>query len=215
MVLTADKDSARGGLLLEMTTQAKVGVPSDEHFLIHRAMNGVTGGAAFAHSLMLEDEGPALGGMALAAGLSFCGEGCATPFDGLAFVGIVAIGARDFALEDRMVIGEVELATFIEVTGETDFGGFFWIDDGMSGAARLIMDAAGAMAGFATHLGSVRTFGLEAGMNGGGEILGDIGMTFGAAFGAHESRAGNFRWHHDGAIEGGAGDNHRGGAKAG
>ena len=215
MVLSANVNSAGRRLLLEMAPQAKIGVAGDKHLLVDGTVNGVAGGAAFPHGLVLKYEGPALGGMALTARLRFSSERCAPAFDGLTFVGTVAIGARDFTLRDGMMIGEVELAAFIEVTGETDFGGFLRIDDGMTGAARLVMDAAGAVAGFATHLGSVLTFGLEARMNGAWEILRDIGMTFLAAFGAYKGRARDVRGDHDGAVNCGAGDNDRGGQKTG
>ena len=68
MIGTANDDSRRR-LLLEVAFEAKIGVAGDEHLVVDSAVRVVTGGASFAHGLMLEDKRSALGGVALATGI--------------------------------------------------------------------------------------------------------------------------------------------------
>jgi hypothetical protein len=195
MVLSANENSARGCLPLEMAAKAKIGVASNKQLLVDRAMNGVAGRAAFAYGLVLENKRPALGRMTLTASLGFGGEGCAAAFGGLAFVGVVTIGAGDFALEDRMVIWKIEFAAFIEMTSETNFGRFLWINDSAPRAAGLIMDAARSMARFATDLERIGTFGLQARVCGCREISGNIAVAFLTTFRANECGVWDLRGH--------------------
>jgi hypothetical protein len=210
MVLSPDEDFASGRLLLEMATEAKIGVASDKHLLVDRAMNCMAGRAAFAYGLVLENKRPALGGMTLTASLGFDGQGCAAAFNCLAFVGIVTIGARDFALENRMVVGEIELAAFIEMTVETNFGRFPGINDGVAGAARLVMDAARSMARFTADLQRIGTLGLQARVCGCREIAGNIAVAFLTALGANERGVWDCRGRDYDPVNGCAGDEQNG-----
>ena len=75
----------------------------------------MTANAAFADRFMFEDKRPALGGMALQAGIVVREQGRAATlytlrkiraaaFHGVALVRIVAIGAADLAFEHRMMV---------------------------------------------------------------------------------------------------------------
>ncbi len=64
----ADEDVAIGRLLLVMAAQAKCLVARDQQPRIHAAVGIMAGGAAFAHRLMPEHEGPRLCDVALGAG---------------------------------------------------------------------------------------------------------------------------------------------------
>ena len=205
MIGTTD-DNARGGLLLEVAAEAKVGIACDEHLFVHRAVGIMAGGAALADGLMLEDKWAALDGVAFATGIVLREQRSSTAADSRAFVGIVAITATDFAIQHRMAVGELELAFFIEMTLKAGVRCLFGIDDAVVRATGLIVDTAGAVAGFAADVFGVRSLGLEPGVGGGFEIARDLGMTFGASSGANKFGAGNLRRSDDGARHRGTGD---------
>ena len=71
VVLSADQNDSRRGLLLEMTPEAEALVPRDQHSRIHRTVWLVTGGAAFAQGFVFEHKRPELCRVTLAAGLVF------------------------------------------------------------------------------------------------------------------------------------------------
>ena len=118
MIGTADDDS-RGRLLLEMTLKAKVGVSRNEHPGVDRAVGIVTSRASLADGLMLEDKGPALSRVALAASIML-GHQCGSPAaNGRTFMRIVAIAATHFPTKDRMAVRQLKLRFLVEVTFET------------------------------------------------------------------------------------------------
>jgi hypothetical protein len=71
MVPATNQKGSRGSLLLKVAFQAECLIPLHQHLLVHRAVDGVAGGATLANRLMLEDEWPALRNVALGAGISF------------------------------------------------------------------------------------------------------------------------------------------------
>ncbi len=66
-----DDDDARGLLALEVALEAEVLVALQQHFLIDRAMDPMTRGAAFADGQVLEHMRPALGDVAFRAQVAF------------------------------------------------------------------------------------------------------------------------------------------------
>lgn len=135
VIAPADKQLARRELLLEVTLQTEVLVALREQFLIHAAMRRVAGGATLANCLMLENERPALGNMAFRARLHFRGQGEPAALDRVALVRVVAIAARDFALQNRMMMRQVETAFHIQVALKTCFRRFAGVQNGIAGAA--------------------------------------------------------------------------------
>ncbi len=57
MILRANEDPAGSNLPLKMALEAKVGVTLLEHLLVHRTVDGMTGGAPLSQGLVLEDKG--------------------------------------------------------------------------------------------------------------------------------------------------------------
>ncbi|MCU0752910.1 MAG: hypothetical protein MUC40_07810 [Akkermansiaceae bacterium] len=159
---------------------------------------------------MLEDEGSALLGMALDAGLVLAGQRGAAALDGVAFVRVMAIGAGHLAIEHLVAVGQHELGLGIEVTLEAGFRRLVRIDDGAKGPSGLDMFAARAVAGLATHVDGVLALGLESGVIGGFEIAHDLLVALGAFLGAHKLGPGNTHGCHDGATARGAGNQDQG-----
>lgn len=159
---------------------------------------------------MFENERTALRRVALRARLMFRGERCAAAFDRRAFVRIVAIAATDLSLQNRMVVGQVELASLVQMTLKTGLRRFFRIDDRVVPTAALIVYAAWAVAGFATQVDRIRSFGLKLRVRRGGEILGDVSVTFLTAFRPGKLRARDCRRSHDRPLHGRAGNGNDG-----
>ena len=145
VIATTDAEGVAGGLELEMTFQTKIGVTRHQHLRVHRAMRFVTGRAAFAHGLVLENKRPALHRVALEAGFVFRGDGSAAADDRRAAMRIVAVHTSDLARFERMAIGQAELPALVQMTIETDAGKSGGVNDILSSAAGLAMDAARAM----------------------------------------------------------------------
>ena len=173
MVDPADKEAA-AGLLLEMAFQAEALIAHLKHFVIHRAVGIMAGGAAFAHGLMFKHERPALGDVAFKAGIVFRVQRGAAPFDGRPLVGIMAVAAAHPAFRHQVVKGEFELSALVQMAFKTILGGATRIDNGLAlaagsdpRAARPVIDrrtpfsgrfhvkTGGAVAGFAAHIQSV------------------------------------------------------------
>jgi len=71
MVLSADNNASGRSLLLEMAFETERLIAGDQHFLVHRTMHPMAGGASFAQRFMFEHKRAELHGMALAAGFIF------------------------------------------------------------------------------------------------------------------------------------------------
>ena len=71
VILPADIDSARSGLLLEVALQAEHMIPLRQHPRIHRSMRFVAGRASLTYRFVFEDEWPSLRDVAFAACLLF------------------------------------------------------------------------------------------------------------------------------------------------
>lgn len=192
MQKVADRN-ARGGLLLEMATKTKILIARNEHFLIYAAVGVVAGGAAFPESFVLEYEWPALRGMAFEAGFisgSLHGE---STLDHPAFMRIMAVTATDLAFFNRMMIWQFKIAALFEMTLETSLGISTRIDNRVRQAARLIVDAAGSMAGFASNILRVISARHQPGVIGSFEFLEYFLMALLAALGADECGARDLR----------------------
>ena len=202
VIRVADVNVAGGNIRaldLRVAAQAQVGIVFDEQFLVDGTVRIVTDGAALAEGLMLENEGPGLGLMALRAALILHRHGqSARGFKDVAAVRIVTVHATHVAFDDGMMLRQVEFALHIEMALETGFGIFAGIDDELRGAAGADVFAAGAMAGFATAFaGHGRIFKVQTRMRTGGKFPDDVGMAIGAGPVAHIMRAGNFQRHGD------------------
>ena len=68
MIASSDQNYIWRGLLLEMAFEAKVLVPLHQHFIVHRSVRVVAGGAAFTHRLVFKHERPSLGNVAFGTG---------------------------------------------------------------------------------------------------------------------------------------------------
>jgi hypothetical protein len=170
----------------------------------------MTGGAAFAHGFVFKDMRTALGGMALVTAFIFGEERGVSADYGVAVMWIMAVGTGQVAFRHRMMMGQVEGTAHIEVTGETDVGGFEGIDDERGVAAGLDMKIARAMAGLAPDVDGVDPLGLQSGVTGGGKVTDEFVMTIGAGAGPDIRGARNRRRCHDRACERGAGEENDG-----
>ena len=126
VILRADVNGARRlswqTLRLEVALQTQILISLHKHFVIYGAVRVVTGDAAFANRFMLENEWPALRGVALHASFLLGHYRCAAAFNYRLFVRIMAIAARHLAIFHRVMVRRVELRFFIQVTLEASFG---------------------------------------------------------------------------------------------
>jgi hypothetical protein len=206
--LAADNDGAvtLHGRMLEVTSQAEVGVTSDEHLLIHRPVRVVADRAAFEHGIVLEEEGALLRGMALRARLVLVLEVCPCVYDDMASMRIMAVTARYVTVEDLMRMREMELAAFVEMALEAGLGRPVWIDDRASGAAGVDVGRAGTVARLATGVPDRGVSQSQASVGSRGEMIGDICVAFHTRLRALESGTRDMRRNEDGSIDRHAGD---------
>ena len=176
VVTSANKDNSGCGLLLEVAFEAEGGVALHQHFAVDRAVNRVARRAAFTHRLMLENERPALRGMTLAAGLALHRRRKRSAESRVPLVRVVAVAAGHFPFHHRMMVRQVELASFVEMALEASLRILTGVDNGAVAAATLVMQAAGAVARFTAHVMKVWPFGLQASVSGGGKIAMDLGV---------------------------------------
>ena len=104
------------------------------------------------------------------------------------------------------MMGQIELAPFIQVTLKAGFRRLPGINNRGSRPAGLMVDAARAMTRLTAHVEGVGATCPELGVGSRGEIARDILVALSATFRADELRAGNFGRGHDCASDGGAGD---------
>ena len=130
-------DLRAAGLLLEMALIAQAHVAGFEHFIVHGTVRRMTHGTALTHHLVLEDEWSSLRGM------TFCARGVDGGGESLrpaghrirvTLVWIMAIGARDFPLEDGMCVRQAEFRAVVGVTLHARVGRDFRIYDGRASA---------------------------------------------------------------------------------
>lgn len=201
-VIGAADDNSAGGLLLEVTPETKIGISGDEHLIVDRPVRIVAHSAALAYRFMLENEWPPLSGMALSAGVALRQQSGSTALYSGAFVRIVAVGAAYLTTQHRMAVCQLELPFLVQVTLKAGFRRALGIQDAVMRATGLIVNATGAVTGFAANVFCVWTLRLEAHMSGGFEIAGDLGMTLSASLRAHKFRARDLRWGDHGARHG-------------
>ena len=121
-VIGAADENLPAADLLEVAFQAEVGVARRQEFCIDRSVGSVAGGASFAHRFVLEDERPALGGMAADAAFVLGEKGAAAASVNGAFVRRMAGRATEFVFGHGMMIGKTKLAADIRRgTGSTPF----------------------------------------------------------------------------------------------
>lgn len=156
----ARADLAGGGGIVwgpgEVAAEAEVLVACDQHFLVHRAVGLVAGDTAFLHCAVFKHERSGLSRVALGARLVHVLQRCARALDGVALMDVVAIHATNLAGHHRMGVGQAELAAFVEVALEARLGRLAGVDDQALNAALFHVEAAGAMAGFATGFAQLR-----------------------------------------------------------
>ncbi len=140
--------SRAGDLALEVAFEAEIVIALLQHLLIDRSVHTMTTAAAFPDGFMFEDEWPALRDMAFDAEILLCEQGGATCAHGVPFMGVVAVDAGDFAFQDRVMIGKVELCALVQVALEAGLGSLAGIDDRFGSATDFDMDTAGAMTTF-------------------------------------------------------------------
>jgi hypothetical protein len=103
-----------------MTFKTKVGVAGGEELGVDRTVRSVTDRASFADGLVFEDVRATLGGVASEAGFIGIKQRHAAAGMNRPLVGGVTLRATHFPLRHRMVAGEVELATHVEVAIKAD-----------------------------------------------------------------------------------------------
>lgn len=205
----ADEQVAGRSLCLCMALQAEVGVVLHEQLGVDGPVRVMTDGAAFAHSLVLENELAGLFLMALRAGLVHASEAkAARGLHHVVAVRVVALHAVQVTFENRVMVGQAKLGVNILVTAEAGFGCFLGIEDEFVQAlpAGGHVAAAGAMTRLAT--GVERAFGradLDARMGIGRKLLMDGGVAVHASLVTDEFRAFDVQRLFHGARDGGAG----------
>jgi hypothetical protein len=203
----ADQNHPAGTLNLRVTTQAKVGITFNEHFLIDRTVRVVTNDTAFAHGFVLEDKGSCLFAVTLRATFALSRHRqSARRFENVATVRVVALRTAHAAFNDRMMLWETEFGLNIEMTLKTGRRVVARIDDELRAAAGFDVFAAGTVAGFATGFaGHRRILKMNPRVWAGGKFPDDVGVTVRAGFVADVTRSGNFQRHNDRVRRGGTG----------
>ena len=116
-------------MTLEVALQAQHRVALQQQFRVHTPVRIVAGGAALANRLVLKHKRPALRRMAFPAGVHLGGQGFHPAFDGITFVGIVAIATGNLAFSHRVVMRQAKLSLFIQMALVAGFGRFARIDN--------------------------------------------------------------------------------------
>lgn len=171
VVTTTDQELAGRRLLLIVALQTERLVTGLEHLLVHRAVRVVTGGAIIAQGFVLEDVRPALGFVALQAGVIHGLQLRAATHDGVTLVRIMTVRTGHFARRVRM--RQREFAALVQVTLEAGVRVLRRIDDVVDAPTRLRVQAARAVAGFATDVLGVVSRGDQLGVGRVMETTGD------------------------------------------
>lgn len=167
MIAISHEDLIRH-LLLGVALQTQIRIPSFQHFRIDGAMWGVARGASFPECLMLKRKRSFLGGMALEAGFVLF-QMTKTGGDSVSLVWVVAIGAGDLTLEDRVTIGETEFGLLVDMAIEACLRRFARIHDRFDRTARFNVQTATAVTGFTATPDSILPDTVRPGMGSGVE----------------------------------------------
>jgi len=196
---------------LRVALKAKVVVALHEHLVGNRAMRVVTDRAAFTECFMLVNDWPRLFAMALRARFiepshsrlgAHTERGPMRCFENVRPVRIVALRAVHPLLQDRMMVRKSELRVHLHMTVQAGRRLSTRINDQLSPAPGLDMQAAGPMAGFATGGLAARQVGdVNARVWTGGKEAREICVAIGARFVADKGRSFNAGHRSDGRGE--------------
>lgn len=211
MVHIPDQDDAGRGLLLEVTLQAKGRVAFVQEPLINRPVWRVTNHATLAHGFVLIHPRASLRAVTLEAGVVLpqefhpaathrLSEVCPAALDRISLVRVVTIRTTDPSLQYGMMMRQLKLGPYLEVTLETRLGRLAWIDNRARAAARFHMLAARPVAGFAPHIFAVLALSSQARVRGTTKVADNFFMAIGALFRSHKLSPGNTGRRHDRAI---------------
>lgn len=192
----ADENFTAAKLRLRMTFEAKVGIVLREQFPVHRAVRVMANRAAFPQRFMLEDKSPRLFAVTLAA--AFIPPRHGQPprrLEDVAAMRIVALRAIHSALQDRMMLRQIEFGLRLKVTLHAGGRVLSRVDDeSPSAAPSLDVFAAGSMTGFTTGLArQLGSFEVNARVGACRKPTRDVGMALEACFVADIRSAGNVR----------------------
>ena len=180
-----------------MALETKIRVPRHKHLVVDRAVRIVTSGAAFAHRFMLEHKRTALRCVALTAGVVLGEQRRSAASHRWTFMRIVATAATHLPVQHRVAVGQLELSALVQVALEADFGRLPGIDDRVMRPAGLIVNAARAVARFASNLRGIRPMSLQPCMRRGSKTLRDVLVALRAACRADKRCPRNLRWRDD------------------
>jgi hypothetical protein len=193
MIAATDLQDPTGGLGLDVALQTESRVALSKHLLIGRTVRTVTGCAALAGCLVLEDPRTGLLGVALNTGLVHAGELRAAALGSGSTMRIVAICAAHLAAKHGVSIGKIEGGLHIKVTVHAALGVLAHVDDRAGTTARFDVLASGPVASFTAEHRSILTLDQKFGMGRSLEAAGNVLVTLGALLGANKLRPGNPR----------------------
>ena len=193
VVAAADVDVAARARSLDLgvATETKISIRLEEQFGVDGSVRIVADRAAFAHGRMLINIW--LGLFPVALGTEFIQprhRQAARRFHDVHAVGIVALDAVHFSLQDRMMLGKMKFGIHFHMTLQTGLRVLAWIDDEFiepAPAAHRDVFAARSMAGFATVLaGHPAARQSQSRVRAGGKYPGDLVVAIRAGFVAHK-----------------------------
>ena len=194
-----------------MTAQTKIRITDGQQLGIDRAVRIMAGGASFAQRCVLEDKGPRLRLMALAARFVQADHRDSFGrFHDVQAVRIVALHAIHLAFRDGMMLGKVEFGIDVQVAFVTSLRILARVDDELlpPGASHCDMFAGRAVARFTSVLARrLAAFKMQPRMGAGGERPGDVRVTIETGFVAYKSCALNDRGRHHRSLDSGTGFN--------
>lgn len=204
----ANDDLPRAQLNLGMAFQAEVIVALDEQLGVDRAVGMMASQAAFTQRFVFVDKGPGLFPVALPARLVQPGHGQPSGrLEDVPPVRIVALDAVHVLLDDRMMMGQLELGVRIQVALKARGGIFTRIHDELAAAAAgRHVPAARAVARFAAgHTRPFRIVFIKPAVRAARKTSGNVRVAIYAGGVPNKGGAFDVRRCGDGAIEGRAG----------
>lgn len=206
MIHIADVKMPGALLHLGMAAQAKIRIAHRQHFGVDGAVRIMTSRATFAHGGMFKNDRLGLFPMALGATLVLASHREAPGrFHDIHAVRVVTLDTIHFALNDKMVLGQVKFRLGIRMALETGGRVLAGIDDEFPAAvACRNMFAARAVAGFAAGLaGPLRAGQMQSRVGTRRKGAGDVVVAIRADFVAHKRRAFNLQRRHRRPVHGG------------
>jgi hypothetical protein len=200
MVASSNQNYVWRGLLLEMAFEAKVLVSLHQHFIVHRPVRVVAGHAAFTNCLVFKYKGAALRDMALGAGFVLRRHREWRSDCRRTLVRIVAVAATHLPMRYRVGMRKIEAALHLQMTIETHFRRPLGIDNGVSRAAALGVQAARTMATLAADVLRMDPVCFEPRVCCCGKVFVNLRVAFGTGGGPDKLRARNFRWNDDHSV---------------